>query len=256
LCNEALYIHKQVSHGIIAKKFEAIMKQPNPAAKEYDHIQILLERLSTNVRDQLRDLQKATADEDKIKLRQIVDRDREIDALELDLNRQARSFMELRAPLGPDFRYIVKAVEIASNLERIGDCIEYVARHISLSFALKSDLPEGWDLIVTMMSKCLDFLDLSHAAWKRTDAHLAERLPRQDEEVDALQKQARQLMIDEVRSGKIDVQLGLELVLIANKLESIADISSHIAESVVFVVQARQIRHEKRKGPLKEPTEV
>ncbi len=241
---------------MIAKKFEAIMKQSNPAAKEYDHIQTLLERLSTNVRDQLRDLQKAAGDENVAQLRQIVDRDREIDALELDLNRQARSFMELRAPLGPDFRHIMKVLEIASNLERIGDCIEYVARHISQSFALKSAMPEGWDLIATMMSKCHELLDLSHSAWKRTDVHLAERLPRQDEEVDALQKQARKLMIDQVRSGKIDVQLGLELVLIANKLESIADISSHIAESVVFVVQARQIRHEKRKSPLKEPSEV
>jgi phosphate transport system protein len=88
---------------------------------------------------------------------------------------------------------------------------------------------------------------LAQAAWQRSDARLAEGLPRQDEEIDALQKQARALMITEVRAGSIDVELGLEIVLIANKLESLADISSHIAESVVFVAQARQIRHEKRK---------
>ncbi|MEN9836127.1 MAG: phosphate transport system [Pseudomonadota bacterium] len=230
------------------------MTQLNLAAKEYNHIQTLLERLSTDVRAQLRDLKQAASEENLTKLRQIVDRDREIDSLELDLNRQARSFIELRAPLGADFRSIMKVVEIASNLERIGDCTEYVARHIATSFKLKTELPEGWDLIANMMSKCLELLDLAHSAWQRTDVRLAERLPRQDEEVDALQKQARQLMIAKVRSGTIDVALGLELVLIANKLESIADISSHIAESVVFIVQARQIRHEKRKAPLTEPT--
>ncbi|MBM4252228.1 MAG: hypothetical protein FJ146_09675 [Deltaproteobacteria bacterium] len=243
-----------VSHGIIAKKFGAEMKQLNLAAKEYDQIHSLLERLSTNVRDQLRELKKAATDEDVVKLRQIVERDRDIDSLELDLNRRARSFIELRAPLGPDFRSLMQVVQIASNLERIGDCTEYVARHIATSFQLKTAMPEGWDLIANMIAKCLELLDLSHAAWQRTDAQLAERLPHQDEEVDLLQKHARQLMIAQVRAGKIDVELGLELVLIANKLESIADISSHIAESVVFVVQARQIRHEKRKSPLAEPT--
>jgi phosphate transport system protein len=147
---------------------------------------------------------------------------------------------------------MMMVLEIAGNLERIGDCVEYVARHVSASIKLKTILPQGWQLLSTMMYKCRELLELAHSAWQRTDVRLAERLPHQDDEVDTLQKQARALMIEQVRANTIDVELGLEIVLIANKLESIADISSHIAESVVFVAQARQIRHEKRKGQVVE----
>jgi len=203
--------------------------------------------LSSAVVQQLTALKTATANHDASELKAIVQRDREIDTLELALDRTARSFMELRAPLGPDFRAMMAAVDIARNLERIGDCVEYVARHVSASLKMQLDFPEGWQVITAMIDKCLHFLSQAHTAWAKGDARMAERLPREDEEVDALQKQTRVLCVDAVRAGKVDVALGLEAVLIANKLESIADISSHIAESVVFVIQARQIRHEKRK---------
>ena len=223
------------------------MKQINAAAREFDQVQNLLEQLSSAVVQQLTALKTATANHDASELKAIVQRDREIDTLELALDRTARSFMELRAPLGPDFRAMMAAVDIARNLERIGDCVEYVARHVSASLKMQLDFPEGWQVITAMIDKCLHFLSQAHTAWAKGDARMAERLPREDEEVDALQKQTRVLCVDAVRAGKVDVALGLEAVLIANKLESIADISSHIAESVVFVIQARQIRHEKRK---------
>ena len=223
------------------------MKQINAAAREFDQVQNLLEQLSSAVVQQLTALKTATASHDASELKAIVQRDREIDTLELALDRTARSFMELRAPLGPDFRAMMAAVDIARNLERIGDCVEYVARHVAASLKMQLDFPEGWQVITAMIDKCLHFLSQAHTAWAKGDARMAERLPREDEEVDALQKQTRVLCVDAVRAGKVDVALGLEAVLIANKLESIADISSHIAESVVFVIQARQIRHEKRK---------
>jgi len=223
------------------------MKQINAAAREFDQVQNLLEQLSSAVVQQLTALKTATANHDASELKAIVQRDREIDTLELALDRTARSFMELRAPLGPDFRAMMAAVDIARNLERIGDCVEYVARHVAASLKMQLDFPEGWQVITAMIDKCLHFLSQAHTAWAKGDARMAERLPREDEEVDALQKQTRVLCVDAVRAGKVDVALGLEAVLIANKLESIADISSHIAESVVFVIQARQIRHEKRK---------
>ena len=209
--------------------------------------------MSEEVLQQLKSLGEAAQQGNPAQLKMIVTRDRDIDALDLQINRLARSFVELRAPLGPDFRYIMTSLEISSNLERIGDCIEYVARHIDTSLTLKSQSPEAWELLESMIAKCLELLEQANSALKKTDARLAERLPKLDEEVDSLQRQGRSLMIREVREQRLDVELALEIVLIANKLESIADITSHIAEGVVFVAQARQIRHEKRKAAASEP---
>jgi phosphate uptake regulator len=73
-------------------------------------------------------------------------------------------------------------------------------------------------------------------------------VPPADDAVDELQGEVRDLAIREIRSGRVDAEVGLRAVLIANKLESIADITSHIAESVVFIIQAKQIRHQRSPG--------
>jgi phosphate uptake regulator len=120
----------------------------NAAAKEFDDLRSALGRLGQAVLNQAAALEQAAPKRDKPALKAIVARDHEIDALELNLDRMARSFMELRAPLGPDFRFVLAALDIARNLERIGDCIEYVARHISEADDLPGTFPAGWSRVL------------------------------------------------------------------------------------------------------------
>src|SRR5688572_6241272 len=89
-----------------------------------------LEQLAECVVEQMRRLRAAAGKRDITALGQIVAYDKEVDDLEMKVGKLCRSFVELRAPLGPDFRYVMGAIDIARNLERIGDCIEYVARHV------------------------------------------------------------------------------------------------------------------------------
>jgi len=65
-----------------------------------------------------------------------------------------------------------------------------------------------------------------------------------DDAVDALQDQAYKLVIDNVRQKKLDVEIGIQVILIANKLESIADIACHVAQTVVYIVDDKRIRHQ------------
>jgi phosphate transport system protein len=210
---------------------------------EMKDVQASLERLAEAVVRQMQALLTAAQTHNRVELSAIVQRDRDIDALELGLDRVCRSFMELRAPLGPDFRYVLGALDIARNLERIGDCIEYVARHLLEAEKLPAEFASAWSQLISMMDKCNDILGKAFMSWHRTDARLAKSIPEQDDFVDALQESVYGLIINEVRRGRVDVELGMIVMLVTNKLESIADIACHIAETVVFMIMARQIRH-------------
>jgi phosphate transport system protein len=223
------------------------MAQINPGT-EFKNVQATLERLAEAVVDQMRDLQTAASARNHAALEAIVVRDQEIDALEMSVGKICRSFMELRAPIGPDFRYVIGALDIARNLERIGDCIEYVARHMIESSKLAVEFPEAWHVLESMMDKCNVILSKAFSSWLKSVAKLARAIPEQDDFVDALQESAYSLIIKEVRAGKVDVELGMIVMLITNKLESIADIACHIAETVVFMILAKQIRHAQGEG--------
>jgi phosphate transport system protein len=219
-------------------------KDVGPVA-EFNQVKSALEALAAAVVAQMRALHSASARRDARELALIVERDKEVDKLELDLDKICRTFMELRTPMGPDFRYVLGAMDIARGLERIGDCIEYVARHVNEGLAMQQAFPEGWQTVLSMIERCLDIIVQAQGSWLKSDAKAARAVKDQDDFVDALQEQGYSLVIEHVRSGKVDVELGMLTMLIVNKLEAVADIACHIAETVVFMILAKQIRHEK-----------
>ena len=109
---------------------------------------------------------------------------------------------------------------------------------------MQEEFKEGAYVISNMIDKCLEMLETAFTSWLRSDAALAGRIPDQDDFVDALQERAYSLVIKEVRAGKVDVEMGMMALLISNKLEAIADIACHIAKTVVFMIKAKQLRHE------------
>jgi phosphate transport system protein len=213
---------------------------------ELNEVKKNLEKLGHLVLGQLRHLKSAFGQADPTlteTLQGIVSRDEEIDRVELDLDRMCLLFMNHQAPLGRSLRYMIGAIDIAAGLERIGDCTEYVARHLLENAEMRSTYPEAWKLLHEMTDKCLQILDRSVASLINRDAVLAQQVPPLDNLVDALQDKAYSMAIADMRTNKVDVELGMMLILMANKLESVADISCHIAGTVVFIVKARRLRH-------------
>ncbi len=220
-----------------------------PAA-EFDKMKLTLEALAAAVIEQMQRLEKAAADGDQAELKRIVDKDKDIDDLELTIDRLCLSFMEMRAPIGPDFRFVVGAADIARSMERIGDCIEYVARYVAENPKMAQEFPKGWPIITDMMDKCLAILIMIQRSWARSDAKAAKAIPAHDDDVDALQKKMYAQIKTDVRSGAVDVGAAMIAMLIVNKLESLADVACHIAESIVYVILAKQIRHSKSEQRL------
>ena len=212
--------------------------------RELQHISGKLEELMQTVMQQFVGLKRGLEGADFNLLKKIVADDAKVDAIEIDLDDLSMLFLANRAPMGSSLRFMFGAIDVASGLERIGDCIEYVARHLIESQELRKDCPAGWHLLQDMVTKSFTVYERSVTALSNRDAKLAKTVPGMDDIVDALQDQGYKLVIDSVRAGSLDVEAGIHLILMVNKLESIADIACHIAQTVVYIVEDERIRHQ------------
>jgi phosphate transport system protein len=216
----------------------------SPGERDLQNISGKLEELMQVVLQQFVALKRGLEGADFQLLKKIVADDAKVDAIEIDLDDLSIMFVANRAPMGSSLRFMFGAMDVASSLERIGDCIEYVARHAIESHEMRNSFPEAWHLLQDMVTKAFTVYERSITSLSNRDAKLAHSVPAMDDIVDALQDQAYKLVIEKVRKQQLDVELGIHVILMVNKLESIADIACHIAQTVVYVVDDKRIRHQ------------
>ena len=219
------------------------MAQKSPGERELQAISGKLEELMQVVMQQFVGLKRGLDGADFALLESIIAGDERVDAIEIDLDDLSMLFVANRAPMGASLRFMFGAIDVASALERIGDCLEYVARHVIDTKDLRVEFPEGWHLLQDITTKAFIVYERAMTAVSHRDPRLAKTVPAMDDTVDALQDQAYKMVIEKVRARMLDVEIGIHLILMVNKLESIADIACHVAETVVYIADDERIRH-------------
>lgn len=210
---------------------------------EYNKIKNDLLTLGVAVYRQLCALQRASERGDDAEYRTIIADDKKIDELEISIDDMCIMFMGQRAPLGHDLRFILGAMDIARGLERIGDCVEYVARHLREQPQLKTACPELWEVMRKMLNDNAAMLKLSYESIKEKNPVIAEEAYKYEDAVDDGQKKAHRMIKEGLDARKYDAASGIAMLLVVNKLESIGDIANHIAETLVYITTAENIRH-------------
>ncbi len=164
-----------------------------------------------------------------------------IDRHEIDIEERCIALLALQQPLATDLRFITSALMITKDLERVGDHAVNIAGsalRLSEQPAIKPlvDIPRLAGLSSAMLHEALD-------AFVRRDADTARRLVRRDDEVDALNRQIFREVLSCMIEDPGTITLGLELILVARNLERVADLATNVAEEVVFIAEARVIKH-------------
>ena len=169
--------------------------------------------------------------------------DNEIDAMEVDLETQCMKVLALGAPVAHDLRFVLSVVRISADFERIADLSRGIAKKVirwsdsSRQVEVPGALADMAEASKTMLADVL-------AALADEDPELCREVRRADRRVDDLNKEvvagARQLIQDDVSR----TPEGIDLMQIAQRLERIADITTNIAEDVIFLVEGRVVRHE------------
>jgi phosphate transport system protein len=167
--------------------------------------------------------------------------DRVLDLMEIDIEERCIRLLALQQPLARDLRFITAALKISNDLERVGDHAVNIAgsteRLLSTS-PLKPlvDIPRMAELAAGMLRESLD-------AFVRHDAETARRLVLRDDEVDELNRQLFRELVSYMIEDPATITRAMELVLVARNLERIADLATNVAEEVVFIAEARIIKH-------------
>jgi phosphate transport system protein len=173
--------------------------------------------------------------------REVLADDRELDQQEIDIEARCVSLLALQQPLASDLRFVTAALKISNDLERVGDHAVNIAQsalRLSAEPQLKPlvDIPRMTDLAAGMLREALD-------AFVERDAETARRLVRRDDEVDELNRQMFRELVSFMIEDPHTITRAMELILVARNLERVADLATNVAEEVVFIAEARIIKH-------------
>ncbi len=173
--------------------------------------------------------------------RRIVATDNEVNDLQLDIDERCLKLLATQAPLAGDLRLITSAMKINADLERIGDQAVNIAEN-SLTLipqpVLKPliDIPRMAEIAEGMIRDALD-------AFVKRDADLARAVLGRDDEVDELKDQVFRELLTYMMADPGTIQRALALILVSRNLERIADHATNIAEDVIFIAEAKDVRH-------------
>jgi len=172
--------------------------------------------------------------------RQVRENDDAIDQLEKEIDEQAIRLLS-KAPLATQLRLIVTTLKIARDLERVGDEATTIARR-SIELSQEPQLKPYVDL-PRMSQLARDMLGDALQAFVTRDTSRARQVIPRDKEVDALNKQLYRELASYMIEQPANISRCLNLMTISKAIERIADHAKNIAEDVVYLYEAKDIRH-------------
>ena len=171
----------------------------------------------------------------------IIASDKEINDLQMEIDDRCLKLLATQTPLAVDLRLITSAMKINADLERVGDQAVNIAESVLVLIPqppLKPliDIPRMATIAERMIRDALD-------AFVKKDAELARDVLRRDDEVDDLKDQVFRELLTYMMADPGTIQRALALILISRNLERIADHATNIAEDVIFIAEAKDVRH-------------
>ncbi|MBE0534986.1 MAG: phosphate signaling complex protein PhoU [Phycisphaerae bacterium] len=209
--------------------------------KQIEKLKQKLLALSSQVEQQLWLAVKSIKDRDAEMARRVIDHDFEIDKDEVDVEEECLKILALYQPVAIDLRFIITALKINNDLERIGDLSVNIAER-SEFLVRHEPVDEPFDFNL-MAEKAQVMLRDGIAALVHLDCALAHHVCRSDDEVDALNKDMYDMVKQGILARPEQIESLIHLLSVSRHLERIADHATNIAEDVIYMVEGRIIRH-------------
>ncbi|HYV99292.1 MAG TPA: phosphate signaling complex protein PhoU [Gemmatimonadaceae bacterium] len=168
--------------------------------------------------------------------------DNEVDALEVEIEGLAISLLALQQPMARDLRFIVSAIKITGDLERVGDHAVNIAQSANRMADLRALFPappEIKEMAVRARNMLSDALD----AMVRQDGVLGRDVCRRDDDVDKLHESLFRIMLTHMAEDPATISASLEMLLVSRNLERVADLATNIAEDAVYLAEGKTIKH-------------
>jgi phosphate transport system protein len=217
-------------------------------ARPIRHFQEEIEQLNARLlamgglaEEQVRLAVKGLVDRDLRVIERALVGDQPLNALHMEVDSRCFTLLALHQPMAADLRAIVAAVKINTDLERVGDLavnIAGAARRCAAHPPVTKpiDIPRMAGIAQGMLRDALD-------AFVRRDPVLAQQVLNEDDALDALKTRIFRELLAHMAQAPETIEPALDLILISRHLERIGDHATNIAEDVIFIVSARDVRH-------------
>jgi phosphate transport system protein len=184
---------------------------------------------------------RALLERDDALAQEVIERDQQVNAYDVEVDETCVSLLALHQPAAGDLRFITTAMKIVTDLERMGDQAVNIAQRVlelNREPQLKPyiDLPRMAEKAQRMVKESLD-------AFVARDTELARRVCAEDAEVDALKEQIFRELLTFMMEDARTIPRAIRLILISRFLERLADHATNIAEMVIYLVDAKMVRH-------------
>jgi phosphate transport system protein len=208
---------------------------------ELEQLKSLLLAMGGLAEDRVRSALHGLVDRDPPSIARVLVGDEAINRLHIEVDDRCFRLLALHQPVAVDLRGIVSAVKINADLERVGDLAVNIAEAAERYLAHPPvkplvDIPRMGSIAQSMLRDALD-------AFVRRDLKLAQTVLDRDDELDGLKTKVFRDLLAFMLDDKTTVEPALDLILISRHLERIGDHATNVAEDVIFMVSAKDVRH-------------
>lgn len=172
--------------------------------------------------------------------------DKEVDRLEIEIEEDAIALIARHQPAAGDLRFLIGAIKINNDLERISDHgvnIAQSAVRLAAQPELKPliDIPRMADLSIGMLKDSLD-------SFVNNDPDKARAVCKSDDQVDDLKDQIFRELLTYMMEKQDSIGRAMDLILVSRNLERVADLSTNISEEEIYISEAKIVKHNILKG--------
>lgn len=202
-------------------------------------------KMGSLVDEQVQFASKAVA-EDNLEIAKIViERDSKVDKYDLKIDKICQKIFAIAQPVAMDLRFIMSALTINTNLERIGDIAVNISENIIMirkkpTFYYQTKLEEMFSLAQEMLKNAID-------SFINPNAELAKKVIIADQLLDKMNAENHSILKEIMKESPDNIDPAVALLVISRELERLGDHSTNIAEDVYFIVEAQLVKHKYEK---------
>ncbi|NOR18436.1 phosphate signaling complex protein PhoU [candidate division WOR-3 bacterium] len=167
--------------------------------------------------------------------------DHQIDKFEIAIEEQCIELIARHQPVGADLRFLIGVIKMNNDLERMGDHAVNIASYIA--YLIEQPRIKSVSNIWSMAREVKEMLNDSVKSFMDNDATRAQKVCERDSVVDEMRDETIRILLTYMLEQPETIKSAIPLLLVAKNLERIADLSTNICEDVIYIAQARVIKH-------------
>ena len=167
--------------------------------------------------------------------------DHQIDKFEIAIEEQCIELIARHQPVGADLRFLIGVIKMNNDLERMGDHAVNIASYIT--YLIEQPRIKSVSNIWSMAREVKEMLNDSVKSFMDNDATRAQKVCERDSVVDEMRDETIRILLTYMLEQPETIRSAIPLLLVAKNLERIADLSTNICEDVIYIAQARVIKH-------------